>query len=235
MNRRQFKGHLAAAAGFLLVGASAAPVAAQQVREIGPAETAAALKAALEKGVHYAVNQLGRADGFLGNEKVRIPLPGLLDDAARLLRKTGQRDRVDALVLSMNRAAEAAVPLARELLVSAVRGLTVQDAARIVTGGETSVTDFFAGRTRTALTAELLPVVSRATEKAELATRYNKVVEKVTSFGLLNKQESRLEDHVTAKTLDGIYYMIGEQEKVIRRDPLAAGSKVISTVFGALR
>lgn len=235
MNRRQFNGHLGVAAGFLLLAASGAPVAAQKIRDIAPAETSAALKAALEKGVHYAVNQLGRADGFLGNEKVRIPLPGLLEDAARLLRKTGQRDRVDALVLSMNRAAEAAVPLARDLLVSAVRGLTVQDAARIVTGGETSVTDFFAGRTRTALTAELLPVVSRATEKAELAARYNRVVEKVVNFGLLSKQETRLEDYVTAKTLDGIYYMIGEQEKVIRRDPLAAGSKVISTVFGALR
>jgi len=235
MKRRQFNGHMGSAAGFVLLVISAAPVSGQKIRDIAPAETAAGLKAALEKGVHYAVDQLGRADGFLGNEKVRIPLPGLLDDAARILRKTGQRDRVDALVLSMNRAAEAAVPLARDLLVSAVRRLTVQDAAKIITGGETSVTDFFAGRTRTALTAQLLPVVSRATEKAELVARYNRVVEKVTSFAILSKQEARLENYVTSKTLDGVYYMIGEQEKVIRRDPLAAGSKAISAVFGALR
>lgn len=235
MSCQQFNGQLTrrvVALGWFAIATSAH---AQTVTEPAPVQVTSGLKAALEKGVHYAVDQLGRSDGFMGNEKVRIPLPGFLDDTARLLRALGQRQRVDELLLSMNRAAEAAVPLARDLLLSAVRGMTVQDAAKILVGGETSLTEFFARSTRTPLTAQLLPVVTRTTEKTGLAARYNRLAEKAATYGLIRPQDARLEDYVTGKTLDGIYFMIGEQEKAIRRDPVAAGSRAITAVFGGLR
>src|SRR5512137_1820080 len=128
---------------------------------VGQADAAAGVKLAMERGANAAVDLLGRPDGFLGNPKVRIPLPGVLDDAAKLLKITGQQKRVDELVTAMNRAAEAAVPEARGLLVNAAKSMTVEDALAIVRGGETSVTDYFARKTREPLTAKFLPIVAR--------------------------------------------------------------------------
>lgn len=128
---------------------------------LSQADAAAGVKLAMERGANAAVDLLGRNDGFLGNPKVRIPLPGVLDDAAKLLKMTGQQERVDELVTAMNRAAEAAVPEARSLLVSASKSMTVEDALPIVRGGETSVTDYFARNTREALTAKFVPIVAR--------------------------------------------------------------------------
>ena len=118
------------------------------------------LKTALEKGALAAVALLGRPDGFFGNEKVRIPLPGFLQDAAGILKTLGQGKRIDELMLSINRAAEAAVPMGRDLLVSSVRGMSVADAKNILTGGETSVTNFFAEKN------------SQATQRHFLAHRH---------------------------------------------------------------
>lgn len=199
------------------------------------AEASQGLKVALEKGALAAVGLLGRPDGFLGHPKVRIPLPGFLNDAAKLLRGLGQSQRVDELVTAMNRAAEAAVPQARELLVQAARTVQLADAKRILTGGDTSVTDYFAGRTRESLFQRFLPIVARSTETVELAQKYDRVAGKAANMGLLKKEDANLQHYVTQKSLDGLYYVIGEEERKIRQDPVGAGSAVLKKVFGALK
>jgi len=190
------------------------------------------VRAALERGAIAAVGLLGRNDGFLGNPKVRIPLPGVLADAARLLKATGQQKKVDELITAMNRAAEAAVPQARTLLVNTAKAISVQDAIKIVKGGQTSVTDFFATKTRTPLGEQFLPIVTKATEKVALADKFNAVAGKAAKMGLLKGDDANIQRYVTGKALDGLYLMIGEEERNIRRDPVGTGSAILRKVFG---
>jgi len=199
---------------------------------LNESDAAAGVRAALERGALAAVALLGRKDGFLGNPKVRIPLPGYLNDAARLLRATGQRRRVEELETAMNRAAEAAVPEAKSLFVSTAKAISVEDALQIVRGGPTAVTDFFAAKTRMPLAEKFLPIVTRATEKVDLAARYNAVASKAAGLGLLKGDESNVQKYVTTRALDGLYMMIGEEEKKIRADPVKTGSAILRKVFG---
>ncbi len=195
-------------------------------------DAAAGVRAALERGALSAISLLGRNDGFLGNPRVRIPLPGYLEKAAKLLKATGQGKRVDELVTAMNRAAEAAVPEARTLFVGTVKNMSVEDALGVVRGGPTSVTDYFAGKTRVPLGEKFLPIVARATEKVQLAERYNRLASKAAGMGLVKGDEVSVQQHVTARALDGLYLMIGEEEKKIRADPLKTGSAILQKVFG---
>lgn len=195
-------------------------------------DAASGIRAALERGAVAAVGLLGRTDGFLGNPQVRIPLPGFLADAAKLLKATGQQKKVDELVTAMNRAAEAAVPEAKALLVSAAKSISVDDALKIVKGGDTSVTDYFVGKTREPLGVKFLPIVTKATEKVKLADRYNAVAGKALGLGLVKKEDANVQQYVTAKALDGLYLMIGEEEKKIRADPVKTGSAILKKVFG---
>ncbi len=229
MRRREFTaGGLVAAS----MGLGALPARAFDLSET---DAAAGVRAALERGAGAAVSLLGRTDGFLGNPKVRIPLPGYLEDAGKLLRTMGQGQKVDELVTAMNRAAEAAVPEAKSLLVSAVKAMSVEDARNIVTGGEDSVTRFFADKTREPLGVKFLPIVTRATEKVSLASKYNAVAGKVAGFGLVKKEDANIEQYVTGKALDGLYLMIGEEERKIRQNPVATGSAILKKVFGSLK
>lgn len=199
------------------------------------ADAASGLRAALERGTGSAVSLLGRADGFLGNPKVRIPLPDWLEKSAGLLRATGQGKRVDDLVTAMNRAAEAAVPEAKNLLISAVKSMSVHDAKSILTGGDTSVTQFFTEKTREPLGVKFLPIVTKATENVSLATKYNRVAGRAVSLGLVRPEDANIQQYVTGKALDGLYLMIGEEEKKIRQDPVGTGSAILRRVFGALK
>ena len=195
-------------------------------------DAAAGIRSALERGAIAAVALLGKTDGFMGNPLVRIPLPGFLDDASRLLKMTGQQKRVDELVLAMNRAAETAVPQAKTLLVSTAKSISVQDAVAIVRGSDTSVTDYFASKTRLPLGEQFLPIVTRATEKVSLADKFNAVAGKAAKFGLLSGDDSNIQRYVTAKSLDGLYLMIGAEERKIRKDPVGTGSAILRKVFG---
>jgi hypothetical protein len=196
-------------------------------------DAASGVHAALERGALAAVGLLGHTDGFLGNPQVRIPLPEGLQSAERLLRMAGQSHRVDELVTAMNRAAEAAVPQAKTLLVNAVKTMSVSDAMSIVRGGGTSVTGFFETRTREPLTVTFRPIVDRATERVALAEKYNAVAGKAAGFGLVKDEDANVQQYVTRKALDGLYFMIGEEEQKIRRDPVATGSAILEKVFGA--
>jgi Protein of unknown function (DUF4197) len=229
MRRRELSLQLACAAWLgSLAGQSRAGLLTQ-------GDAASALRITLERGANVAVDLLARVDGFLGNPKVRIELPGNLNDVAKWLAVIGQQRRVDELVTAMNRAAEAAVPKARRLLISAVKGLSVQGAQQIITGGENSVTAFFAEKTRAPLGQEFLPIVTQATEKVSLAEKYNQVASKAASLGMLDSRDANIQEYVTGKALDGLYLMIGEEERRIRQDPAATGVALLKKVFGAMK
>ena len=234
MQRRNFNQAGVSALG-LLIWATCQQAHALSLGDISNADASKGLKTALEKGVSVAVSLLGTTDGFLGNPKVRIPLPGYLEDASKLLRNFGQGQRIDELVTAMNRAAESAVPMGKDLLVGAVRSMSVNDAKNILTGGDTSVTNFFAEKTRAPLGVKFLPVVNQATEKVGLASKYNAVAGKAAGFGLVKKEDANIQQYVTGKTLDGLYLVIGEEEKKIRQDPIGSGSAILQKVFGALK
>lgn len=194
-------------------------------------DAAQGVRAALERGAVAAVSLLGRSDGFLGNEKVRIGLPAGLDKAARLLKSTGQGKRVDELITAMNRAAEAAVPAARPLLVNAIKSMSVEDALKLVRGSDTAVTEFFSARTRAPLGEKFLPIVTRSTQKLQLAERYNAVAGRAASLGLVQGEDANIEQYVTRRALDGLFAVIGEEERKIRADPVATGSTILKKVF----
>jgi hypothetical protein len=232
MQRRTWIG----AVGAGVLSASVAPWAVPTARaQLTESDAALGVRQALERGAAAAVASLGRRDGFLANPKVRIPLPGALEQAARLMRATGQGAKVDELVTAMNRAAEQAVPEARDLLVNAVKSMSIEDARRIVTGGDDAATQFFAAKTRVPLTGRFLPIVTRATERVGLAARYNAVASRAAGIGLVKGDAVSVERHVTAKALDGLYLMIAEEERRLRQDPVAAGSALLKRVFGSGR
>ena len=237
MQRRKFNQAGAGTLGTLIL-ATYSQAHALSLGDLGGvtnAEASSGLKTALEKGALAAVALLGKEDGFLGNPKVRIPLPGYLEDASNLLRNFGQGKRIDELLTAINRAAEAAVPMGKDLLVSAVRGMNVNDAKTILTGGATSVTNFFAEKTRAPLAVTFLPVVTKATEKVGLANLYNDFAGKAAGFGLVKKEDANIQQYVTGKSLDGLYLIIGEEEKKIRQDPVGTGSAILQKVFGSMK
>jgi hypothetical protein len=198
-------------------------------------EAASGLKAALEKGSGAAVDLLGKTDGFLGNKAVKIPLPGSLKKYEKLMRGVGMGKYADELIVTMNRAAEAAVPEAKTLFVDAIKKMSLKDAKGILAGGQTSGTDYFKRATSGQLREKFLPIVKSATSKVQLAETYNEYAQKGAQFGLVSKEYANLDDYVTQKALDGLFYMVAEEEKKIRQNPLQEGSDIIKKVFGALK
>ena len=234
MDRRQFNS-ISLTTAALWTAAALHPAYALSLEDLTKADATKGLKTALEKGALAAIGILGVQDGFLGNEKVRIPLPGYLEDAAKLLRTFGQGAKVDELLTSMNRGAEAAVPMAKDLLLKAVQGMSVNDAKGILSGGDTAVTQFFAEKTRSPLGVKFLPIVTKATEKVGLADKYNQLAGKASEIGLMKKEDANIQQYVTGKALDGLFFMISEEEKKIRQNPVAYGSSILTKVFGALK
>jgi hypothetical protein len=212
----------------------AAPAFAQ-LESISNGEAAGGLKQSLNEGALAAIAKLGVANGFFGNPLLRIPLPPALKTAESALRLAGMKQKADDLVLSMNRAAEAAVPEAKQLLADAVSRMTLQDAKGILSGGQTSVTDYFKRSTSAQLTQRFLPIVKDATNRVGLAQQYNSLAGQGAALGLVKKDDSTIEGYVTNKALDGLYLMIGEEEKALRANPLGATSDIVKKVFGALK
>ncbi len=226
MKRNEFT-----SAVFFATVAIALPRAARAF-DLSQADAASGVRAALERGAVAAVGLLGQPGGYLDNAKVRIPLPSFLESGAKLMKAMGQGQKVEELETAMNRAAEAAAPQAKTLLIDAAKKMSVDDALRIVRGGDTSVTDFFARKTRTPLGKTFLPIVTQATEKVSLAQKYNGVAGQASGLGLVKKEDATIEQYVTRKSLDGLYFMIGEEEKKIRKDPVGTGSDLLRRVFG---
>ena len=204
------------------------------VDALSSADINAALKEALTQGADAAVAQIGQVNGFFGNPALKIPLPASLQKAEKAMRMFGMGAQADELVLSMNRAAEAAVPEAKPLLVDAVKNMTLEDAKGILTGGKTSATDFFRKKTEATLTERFGPIVKETTDKAGLAQQYNQFAGMAAQFNLIDKKQANVEQYVTQQTLDRLYTLIGEKEAAIRANPLQAGSDLLKQVFGAV-
>ena len=218
--------------GLVILASSAA--SALDLSSLTDQQASTGMKDALVQGADKAVSLLGTPGGFLNNPKVKIPLPDTIRRVESGLRLLGMRKQADELVVTMNRAAEAAVPEAKALLVEAVRTMSVQDAKGILTGGDTAATEYFRRATAAKLTERFLPIVTVWTQKVGLATQYNDLVERGSQLGLVG-QDERIENYVTRKALDGLYLMIAEQERAIRRDPVGAATGAARNVFELLR
>lgn len=214
----------------LVISAMSLPATAA----LSNADAVSGLKEALVRGSEAAVGELGKKDGFLGNAKVRIPLPGSLEKAADMMKKFGMGKQAEELEETMNRAAEAAVVEAKPLLVNAVKQMSVKDAQGILTGGDDAATQYFKRTTSAPLTEKFLPIVKKSTAKVQLAEKYNQFAGKAAKFKLVDEKDANLDDYVTRKALDGLFLMIAEQEKTIRKDPVGTGSKLLEKVFGGL-
>lgn len=218
----------------LFFGLTVASAHAGGLDAISSGDAAAGVKEALAKGADYAVSSLGKTNGFMGNPKVRIPLPGYLDKGQSALRMLGMGKQADQLVETMNHAAENAVAEAKPILVDSIKKMTVSDAKDILTGGDDSVTQFFKRRSSDQLKVKFMPIVKEQTAKLKLAEQYNKFAGKAASAGLVDKKNADIDSYVTHKAMDGLFLMIAEEEKKIRSNPLGAGSAILGKVFGAL-
>jgi len=193
------------------------------------------LKDALQQGASNAVAILGKQDGFLANPKVKIPLPHALASAEKVLRTFGMGAQADELVTAMNRAAEQAVPEAKTLLISAVKQMTVNDAKDILAGEQDAATKYFRSKTEPSLRTKFLPIVTSTVDKVGLARQYNEVAGKAAAFGLLKNDDTKIENYVTQKTLDGLYLVMADEEKAFRENPVKAGTDLAKKIFDALR
>ena len=192
------------------------------------------LKEALTQGAIKAVGTLGAPGGFLDNPKIKIPLPPSVEKFNGTLRTLGMGKYADELDTAMNRAAEAAVPEAKALLVNSIKTMSVDDAKGILQGGNDSATQYFRRTTSSPLALKFKPIVQKAMAKVKLAEKYDQFAGKASKFGLVKEQDAHLDDYVTQKALDGLYLMIADEEKAIRQDPVSAAGKLARKVFGAL-
>jgi Protein of unknown function (DUF4197) len=237
--RMGLRGAAAAGAVGLGVALAGVPVAvgadpAAALAALSSQDKTAALRTALTQGAQAAVGKLGVVDGFLGNPEVKIPLPGKLKKGEKLLRTLGLGDEADELVTAMNRAAEAAVPEAKGLLVDAVKTMSVQDATAILTGGDDAATQYFKRTTSEKLAAKFLPIVQKSTAKVGAAQKYNELAGQASKYGLVDAKDASVENYVTQKALDGLFVMMAKEEKAIRTDPLGQSSRILKKVFGAV-
>lgn len=198
-------------------------------------DAVAGLKDALTQGSAAAIGKLGVENGFLGNDKVRIPLPEPIHRVEGGLRMLGLKSQADDLETTMNRAAEKAVPEAKPLFVQAIRTMSVEDAKGILTGGDTSATEYFRRTTSEQLTRKFLPIVTQVTRSIGLTEKYDRFAEQAATLGLIDAKQAKIEDYVTQKTLDGLFLMLAEQEKQIRKDPVGSATGVARKVFDLLR
>lgn len=214
----------------LILGATSA--IALNFSTISTQDATTGLKEALSKGSIAAVAKLGVKDGFLNNIKVKIPLPDGLKKARKAMKFLGRDKSFEELEISINRAAEAAVPEAKSLLTDAIKQISIADAKKILRGGDDSITQFFKEKTQAQLTLKFLPIVTRSVEKLQLAQNYNTLVAQMNNFGLIKGEHAKIEAYVTRKALDGLYLMIGEEEASIRSNPFGYGSDILKKVFG---
>jgi hypothetical protein len=218
----------------LIVGLVMATPAWAQLENVTNREAINALKGALDRGARAAVAQLGREDGFLGDARVKIALPESLRRAEKNMRRFGMSRYADELIVTLNRAAEAAAPEAEQLFIDALRQMGVQDAKGILTGGETAGTEYFRRVTAGQLTQRFLPIVQRATARVGLAQKYNQYARYGVRVGLVDATDANLDDYVTRKALDALFFVVAEEERKIRKDPVGTASSLIRKVFGAL-
>ena len=219
----------------IMKGVRTPPTAGAAVSSAGAPDdktSASGIKEALAIGTENAVNNLSQTNGYFGNQAVKILMPSSIQKIADMARMAGYQKQVDEFVLSMNRAAEAAAPLAARYFGDAIRDMTLEDARGIVTGGDTAATDFFRRKTRDTLYAAFKPTVSQKIGEMGTTRAYKEMVGQYESVPFMGKQSLDVDDYVTNKSLDGLFYMVGEEEKKIRTNPAARSTDLLKAVFG---
>ncbi len=216
-------------------GAPAAHPGSSALDRFSATDQSTGLRQALTQGAQTAVSMLEKPNGYLDNQRVRIPLPGNLQRAQDVLSKMGMGSYGDQLVASMNHAAEAAVPQAEALLVDAVRSMSIDDARKILTGGNDAATQYFRARTGPAIAARFKPIVSQAMSHVGVAKKYDQFAGLAAQTGLVPANDATLEDYVTNKAMDGLFLMMADEEKNIRAHPMQAAGSLARSIFSALR
>jgi len=216
-------------------GAGSPPKPAAAGSNVGAADdktSASGIKEALAVGTETAVKNLSQANGYFGNQAVKILMPASIQRVADMARTAGFQKQVDEFVLSMNQAAEAAAPLAARYFSDAIRDMSVDDARGILSGGNTAATDFFRSKTKDKLYAAFKPTVSQKVGEVGATRAYKDMVGRYESVPMMSKQSVDLDDYVTNKSLDGLFFMVGEEEKKIRTNPAARSTDLLKSVFG---
>lgn len=201
---------------------------------VSESEIVLGLREALAQGTTRAVTQLGRSDGFWQNLAVRVPLPDSLAKGEKMLRRVGMGGRIDEFHLTLNRAAERAVPEAADLFGNAVRQMTIADARGILQGADDAATQFFRRTAGEALRARILPIVHKATQQVGVTQQYKRMVQNYgPMLQMAGVRDTDLDAFVTAKALDGLFLVVADEEKRIRQNPVARTSEILRRVFGA--
>lgn len=196
------------------------------------ATTAAGIKEALAVGTERAVKSLSGVNGYFGNQAVKILMPPSIQRVAEVASKVGFQRQVDEFVLSMNRAAEAAAPLAAKYFSDAIRSMTLEDVRGIFAGGDTAATEFFSRKMRGNLYTAFKPIVAKKVGEVGATRAYKDMIGRYENVPFVNKQSLDLEDYVTNKALDGLFFTVGEEEKKIRTNPVARTTDLLKKVFG---
>ena len=211
------------------------PAFAAGIDALSDEEVVDGLKQALTQSVNAAVDRLGVANGFLENPKVKIPLPGALQKVEGVMRTLGASKHVDGLIVTMNRVAEVAVAEARMLMVDSVEKMPVENVRKILDDGGDAATRYFRTVTSEELAQEFPAIVKNATSQVDLAKKYNDFVRKGGKFGVVAEKYANIEGYVAQKTLDGIYLMMAEEERIIRQYPMGQDNRTLQKVFGSLK
>ena len=198
----------------------------------GGVKVGAALKQALQVGTENAVRLTGKTDGYFTNKAIKILMPERLRTVERGLRTAGYGSEVDKLVLSMNRAAERAAPTAKKFFWDAIGEMTIDDAQRILNGTPTAATDYFKGKTSPSLRIAFRPIVEKAMNEVGTVRQYNELLGQAKALPFLKTEDYELDRYVVGKALDGLYYVVGEEERKIRSDPSARVTDLLKEVFG---
>ncbi|WP_312467059.1 DUF4197 domain-containing protein [Stutzerimonas nitrititolerans] len=207
---------------------------ALSLSDLSQGDASAGLKDALSQGAKVAVQQLGKPGGFSNDPDVRIELPGNLGKASRMLKMMGMGSQVEALENSMNQAAEAAVPQAQELLLDAVKKMTVADAKAILAGGNDSATQYLDKTSRDQIRDKFMPIIKQATDQVGVAQQYNALAAKASGLGAVDAKYGTIEGYVAEQALDGLFTVIAKQEASIRQNPTQAATSLAKKVFGVL-
>jgi hypothetical protein len=192
----------------------------------------AGLKEALRVGTNNAVQSTGRVDGYFRNEAIKILMPEKLRAVEKGMRVAGFGSKVDELVLSMNRAAEKAAPLARDIFIKAILEMSFDDARGIFTGGDTSATDFFKAKTSDRLAASFKPIVETSMSQVGVIQQYDQLMGRARQIPFMRTQSLDIHQYVVDKTLDGLFYVLSQEERNIRKNPAARVTRLLKDVFG---
>lgn len=200
--------------------------------ELSDEKITSGLKEALQVGTDNAVRSTGRPDGYFGNEAIKVLMPEKLRTLEKGLRAIGYGPDVDEFVLSMNRAAERAAPHAKAIFWDAILELSFEDARQIFSGGDTAATDYFRDKTTDKLVGAFTPVVEEAMDEVGVTRQYNQLVGRARAIPFLKSELLDINEYVVSKALDGLFYVLAEEERKIRKDPAARITELLKEVFG---